>query len=149
MLYKSTGEDGEPTAVSGVILVPDGPSPDDGRKVVHIRARHGRIASSCAPSLVTNSEQQPVLVEGGPESSDAGYVLAATDYQGLRTPGPHPYSSAPREAANALGQCALPELTEAGASSDFVVWGHSQGGHASLFTGQLGQSYAPRLIWSS
>ena len=31
------------------------------------------------------------------------------------------------------------------AGSDFAVWGHSQGGHASLFTGQLAASYAPEL----
>ena len=36
-------------------------------------------------------------------------------------------------------------LDEADASSDFVVWGESQGGQASLFTGQLASSYAPEL----
>lgn len=34
VLYMSTGYDGEPTAVSGIIVVPDGPAPADGRKVV-------------------------------------------------------------------------------------------------------------------
>ena len=146
VLYKSTADDGEPTAVSGVILVPDGPSPDNGRKVVAYTHGTVGVASSCAPSLVTNPEQQPVLVEGGPELMDAGYVLAATDYQGLGTPGPHPYLVGAAEAMNALDSVrAARNLTEAGASSDFVVWGHSQGGHASLFTGQLARSYAPEL----
>ena len=36
-------------------------------------------------------------------------------------------------------------LSEADAGSDFAVWGHSQGGHASLFTGQLAAGYAPEL----
>jgi pimeloyl-ACP methyl ester carboxylesterase len=36
-------------------------------------------------------------------------------------------------------------LAEAHASNEFVVWGHSQGGHASLFTGQLAAGYAPEL----
>ena len=52
---------------------------------------------------------------------DAGYVLAATDYQGLGTPGPHPYLVGAAEAMNALDSVrAARNLTEAGASSDFV-----------------------------
>jgi acetyl esterase/lipase len=146
VLYTSTGYDGEPTAVSGLILVPDGTPPDGGRRVVAYT--HGTIgvASNCAPSLVTNPVQQPVLVEGGPELLAAGYVVAATDYQGLGTPGPHPYLVGDSEAMNALDSVrAARNLSEADASEDFAVWGHSQGGHASLFTGQLANSYAPEL----
>jgi len=36
-------------------------------------------------------------------------------------------------------------LPRSGASNRFVVWGHSQGGHAALYTGQLAKSYAPEL----
>jgi pimeloyl-ACP methyl ester carboxylesterase len=36
-------------------------------------------------------------------------------------------------------------LSAARVSDEFVVWGHSQGGHASLFTGQLASAYAPEL----
>ena len=32
------------------------------------------------------------------------------------------------------------------ASRDFAVWGHSQGGQASLYTGLLAKSYAPELL---
>lgn len=32
-----------------------------------------------------------------------------------------------------------------GATSAFAVWGHSQGGHAALFTGILARGYAPDL----
>src|SRR5262245_44254561 len=37
------------------------------------------------------------------------------------------------------------DLPDAGASNRFAVWGHSQGGHASLYTGELAASYAPDL----
>jgi acetyl esterase/lipase len=37
------------------------------------------------------------------------------------------------------------QVLGAGASNYFAVWGHSQGGHAALFTGQLARSYAPEL----
>jgi len=33
----------------------------------------------------------------------------------------------------------------AAAGEDFAVWGHSQGGHAALFTGELARGYAPEL----
>lgn len=146
VLYTSTGYDGRPTAVSGFILVPDGPAPAEGRQVVAYTHGTVGVASNCAPSLVTNPEQQPLLVEGGSELLQAGYVVAASDYQGLGTPGPHPYLVGDAEGMNALdGVRAARNLTEANAGREFAVWGHSQGGHASLFTGQLAATYAPEL----
>jgi acetyl esterase/lipase len=37
------------------------------------------------------------------------------------------------------------DLPDAGASNRLAVWGHSQGGQASLYTGELAASYAPDL----
>ena len=146
VLYRSTGYDGEPAAVSGVILVPEDTPPADGRKVVAYTHGTVGVASNCAPSLVTNQERQPVLFEGGGELLSAGYVVAASDYQGLGTPGPHPYLVGDSEGMNELDIVrAARNLSEAQAGTEFVVWGHSQGGHASLFTGQLAAGYAPEL----
>ena len=36
-------------------------------------------------------------------------------------------------------------LPGAGGGKNFVVWGHSQGGHAALFTGLIAKTYAPEL----
>jgi alpha-beta hydrolase superfamily lysophospholipase len=36
-------------------------------------------------------------------------------------------------------------LPQAHASRDYAVWGHSQGGHAALFTGEFAGVYAPEL----
>ena len=144
VLYKSTGEDGADCRERG--------HPRPRRSVAGRRAQgraytHGTVgvASSCAPSLVTNPEQQPVLVEGGPEQWDAGYVLAATDYQGLGTPGPHPYLVGAAEAHERTRQRARCEISRRQERAPTSCWGHSQGGHASLFTGQLARSYAPDL----
>jgi pimeloyl-ACP methyl ester carboxylesterase len=146
VLYTSTGYDGRLAAVSGLILVPDGAAPAGGRKVIAYTHGTVGVASDCAPSLVTNRAQQPLLLEGGAELLAAGYVVAASDYQGLGTPGPHPYLVGESEAMNELDIVrAAQNLTAAHASRDFVVWGHSQGGHASLFTGQLAAAYAPEL----
>ncbi|HJR94686.1 MAG TPA: alpha/beta fold hydrolase, partial [Gaiellaceae bacterium] len=131
---------------SGVVVVPEGSPPTDGRKVVAYTHGTVGVASNCAPSLVTSPAQQPLLLEGGPELLEAGYVIAATDYQGLGTPGPHPYLVGASEGMNALDSVrAARNLRTARASDEFVVWGHSQGGHAALFTGQLAPDYAPEL----
>ena len=37
-------------------------------------------------------------------------------------------------------------LPRTGASNRFAVWGHSQGGQAALYTGEIDKSYAPELI---
>lgn len=144
VLYTSTGFDGELTAVSGIIVVPDTAVPNGGRKV--LAYTHGTVGVTprCAPSLA--GALDPLNIEGGPEFISAGYVIAMTDYQGLGTAGPHPYLIGATEAMNALDIVrAARNLSEANAGPEFAVWGHSQGGHASLFTGQLAAIYAPEL----
>ena len=76
----------------------------------------------------------------------AGLVVTATDYPGLGTPGPHPYLIGVSEGRAVLDSVrAAQNLPSAGASNRFVVWGHSQGGHASLYAGELAAGYAPAL----
>ena len=145
VLYKTTGYDGAPTAASGLVLVPDRPAPTGGRTVVAYTHGTVGVESRCAPSLATPAVN-PLFVEGGGELLDAGYVVAAPDYEGLGTRGPHPYLVGPSEAMSTLDAVrAARELAQAHAGADIVVWGHSQGGHAALFTGQLASSYAPEL----
>jgi uncharacterized membrane protein HdeD (DUF308 family)/pimeloyl-ACP methyl ester carboxylesterase len=146
VLYKSTGYDGRPTAVSGFIVFPDGAAPARGRGVIAYTHGTVGVASNCAPSLVTREDEQPLFVEGGAAFLAAGYVIAASDYQGLGTPGPHPYLVGDSEGMNELDIVrAAHNLAAAHAGTGFAVWGHSQGGQASLFTGQLAASYAPQL----
>lgn len=145
VLYLSTDLDGEPTAVSGLVFVPDGPAPPGGRAV--IAYTHGTVGVTprCAPSLQEESNH-PLFIEGGRELLAEGYVIAASDYQGLGTPGTHPYLVGAVEARNALDSVrAAQQVPDAQTSDRVVVWGHSQGGHAALFTGQEAADYAPEL----
>jgi alpha-beta hydrolase superfamily lysophospholipase len=144
VLYESTGFDGEPAAVSGVIVVPEGSPPRQGRKVIAFAHGTVGVASGCAPSLQGAGFAQ--IIEGLGEFIAAGYVVAATDYAGLGTPGPHPYLVGRVEAMNVLDSVrAAHRLRQAHAGVQFAVWGHSQGGHASLFAGQIAAGYAPGL----
>ena len=144
VLYMSTGFDGTPTAVSGLIVVPDAPAPAGGRKVVAFTHGTVGVQPNCGPSVL--GSKAVAAFEGLDEFVAAGYVVAATDYQGLGTEGPHPYLVGDAEAMQALDSVrAAQRLAAAEAGNDVVVWGHSQGGHASLFTGELAPSYAPEL----
>jgi uncharacterized membrane protein HdeD (DUF308 family)/alpha-beta hydrolase superfamily lysophospholipase len=146
VLYKSTGYDGRPTAVSGFVVVPDGPAPAQGREVLAYTHGTVGVAPNCAPSLVKKRAEQPLFVEGGAAFLAAGYVIAASDYQGLGTAGPHPYLVGASEAMNEIDIVrAARNLAQAHAGTRFAVWGHSQGGQAALITGQLATSYAPEL----
>ena len=73
-------------------------------------------------------------------------VVVATDYPGLGAPGVHPYLIGASEARALVDSVrAARNVKEAGAGRRFAVWGHSQGGHAAVFTGQLAPSLAPEL----
>lgn len=108
---------------------------------------HGTVgvASRCAPSLQP-AASHPMFAEGADLFLERGYVVVATDYEGLGTTGPHPYLVGEVEAMNALDSArAARNLDGVDAGREFAVWGHSQGGHASLFTGEYAAPYAPEL----
>jgi len=145
VLYKSTGYDGRPAAVSGLIIVPKGDAPPGGREVLAYAHGTVGVAPRCAPSLQPGSFLSQLLPDLD-AYIQAGYVIAATDYQGLGTPGPSPYLVGTSEAANVLDSVrAARGLTAAHAGSRFAVYGESQGGHSALFTGQLAHAIAPEL----
>ena len=88
VLYRSAGMHGEPIAVSGVIVVPPGPAPAGGRPIVAWAHPTTGVVPHCAPSLAIFVFQQ---MAGLRQLVEQGAVVAATDYPGLGTPGPHPY----------------------------------------------------------
>ena len=144
VLYKSTGFDGRPTAVSGLVVIPEGPAPHQGRRVVAFTHATVGVAGDCAPSLQHVGAGQ--VIQGLGSFIAAGYVVAATDYEGLGTSGVPPDLVGRVEAMNALDSVrAAHRLHAAHAGVDFAVWGHSQGGQAALFTAELAPGYAPGL----
>src|SRR5205823_5163003 len=70
----------------------------------------------------------------------------ATDYEGLGTPGRHPYLVGESEGRGVLDAArAAGELDATRANDTVVVAGHSQGGQAALFAGEIAPVYAPDL----
>ena len=144
ILYISTSFTGARTAVSGLLFVPTTAAPPGGRPIAV--STHGTIgvASGCVGSKLGPAYWP--AIDGLKQFLAAGYVVAAPDYQGLGTPGPHPYLVGDSEAWAALDAArAARRFAAAGAGERFAVFGASQGGQAALFTGQLAAAYAPEL----
>lgn len=143
ILYRSTGLKGEPIPVSGAIFIPSGPAPAGGRNVIAWAHPTSGVAPPCAPSLMPDTGG---MIWNLDEMLSQGYVVVATDYAGLGTDGIHPYLIGVSEGRAVLDSVrAARNLPRSGASNRFAVWGHSQGGHAALYTGELAAGYAPDL----
>jgi len=144
ILYVSERPDGTPAASSGMIFIPDSPAPPEGRPVV--AWAHGTLGMGdpCVPSRSTNPLQD--TDHWLDQMMSLGYVVVTTDYVGLGTPGPSLYLIAQSEVRDIVTSVrAARNIPEAAAGSRYVTWGHSQGGHSSIWTGHLGEQYAPEL----
>jgi fermentation-respiration switch protein FrsA (DUF1100 family) len=143
VLYRSTGLNGEPIAVSGVVVIPEGPVPPGGRPIVAWAHPTTGVVSSCAPSGALSLFLQ---IPGLWDMVHHGYIVAATDYPGLGTLGPHPYLVGTSEGRAVLDAVrAARNLAGAGAGNRVALWGHSQGGQAALYAGLIAKRYAPEL----
>jgi fermentation-respiration switch protein FrsA (DUF1100 family) len=141
VMYASTSVTGETIPVTGVIIVPNGTAPEGGWPVITWAHGTTGLADACTPSLTPDEFvplANPLLAKG--------YLVVATDYEGLGVPGLHPYIVGDSEAHGTLDIVKAARMFPgANASSRYLVWGHSQGGHAALFAGHDAQSYAPDL----
>ena len=142
VMYLSESLAGDPIAVTGTVTVPDGEPPDGGRELVAIAHGTTGIADECAPSKGAGVGEGALA----PLATDRGYVLATTDYEGLGTPGRHPYLVGESEGRSVLDAAlAARQLPGAGVGDRFAVAGYSQGGHGALWAGQLASEWAPDL----
>ncbi len=143
VLYHSTALDGRDIAVSGLVFAPDNPSGAGSRPVVAWAHGSVGLGDTCAPSRTPND------LLGEPILSDLlarGFVVAATDYEGLGTPGSHPWLVGQSEGRGVLDSVrAARQIPEAGAGNRLVAFGVSQGGGAALFAGELAPGYAGEL----
>lgn len=154
VLYKSKDVKGRTDAVSGLVIAPQGKAPKQGRPVV--AWAHGTLggARSCAPSIPNNPARNlrdyytyddPDFIDVGVPALTtflkAGYVVTATDYQGLGAPGVHQYTVGRTEANNVVDSVkAATQLPGVDPGKRVVTLGWSQGGGAAIFTGQQAEA---------
>lgn len=139
------------TVVTALIAVPDAPAPAGGRKLLAWAHGTTGTARRCGPSQMEQPAQplNQYMLPSGTSYSDfglpamkelisQGYVIVATDYQGLGGPGDHQYAqnvSNGRDVINALR--AARDFAPAQAGKNAIVYGWSQGGGATI--GAAGQ----------
>jgi len=140
VMYRSTSTQGAPIAVTGLVAVPT----TKGKDRVVLSWAHGTtgIADICAPSKTPSSAFNPLMQK----FLSRGWDVVATDYEGLGTPGRHPYIAGVSEGRSTLDIIrAVHQIPDAEAGERALVWGHSQGGHAAMFAAQLAPTWTPEV----
>lgn len=144
ILYATTRSDGVPATASGLVVVADD-DPAAPRPVIAWAHGTTGVARRCAPSLAA----EPLAAGAMPAAQQVlanGWAIVATDYLGLGTAGPHPYLVGEPSARAVLDAVrAARRLDGVRLAEQTVAWGHSQGGGAALWTGQLAPEYAPEV----
>ncbi|KQQ26430.1 hypothetical protein ASF53_21090 [Methylobacterium sp. Leaf123] len=129
-------------AVSGALFLPKGNPPEGGWPL--IAWAHGTvgIADICAPSWAGRSYRDNAYLN---EWLRKGFAIVATDYQGLGTPGTHPYNQLRPEAYSVLDSIRAVKAAEPRLGARSVVIGQSQGGGAAFAAAAYRAAYAPEL----
>lgn len=148
--YRSLGARGEPVVVSGYVLVPKGEPPEGGWPVLAWAHGTTGVADICALSGVYQDGPAYNYHAAAMGALDPwlaqGYAVVATDYQGLGTPGGHPYMNADSQLHAVVDSVrAARHLLPESLSSSWLVLGHSQGGAAALAVAAGGQAYGSEL----
>lgn len=149
IMYLSESLRGERIAVTGLVMVPSEPAPRGGRPVVSEGHGTTGLVDRCAPSKdgpvpSTWATDDRMLVTPAPPGDD--YVVVVSDYEGLGTPGPHPYLIGESEGRSVLDAArAARQVPGADADRRVGIAGYSQGGQAALWAGSLAPRWTPEL----
>ena len=144
--YISSDLHNQPTISTGLVIAPQGDAPAGGRPIVAWGHGTTGTAQNCGPSQVLDPAQNlnEYFLIGGtswmdfglPAATDfikLGYVLVATDYQGLGGGGKHQYAIAATQARDMIDSIrAVGSMGLSGANKKAVIYGWSQGGGAVL-----------------
>lgn len=150
VLYKQVGIKGKQVAVSGVVSVPKGKAPKGGWPVVSFAHGTTGIADMCAPSRAAgpNSDAGKSDLGYAPLLSGwvkGGYAVVRTDFEGLGTPGVHPFLIGRSEAYGVLDIIRAARQLDPALSRRVIISGHSEGGQAALWAASLAPAYTPEL----
>jgi Secretory lipase len=146
ILYRSTTASGQPTAISGTVLVPGAAYPGTRPVMAYAPGTQG-WGDQCAPSkeIAAGNFDEQFAVSN---MLAKGWAVVVTDYPGLGTPGPEAYNVGIPEGYGVLDALRAATLLPGGglsASAPMGIEGYSQGGGAADWAAQLQPSYAPGL----
>jgi alpha-beta hydrolase superfamily lysophospholipase len=101
------------------------------------------VADRCAPAN-EGPDAIPLLAD----LLGNGWAVVAPDYEGLGSPGPHPYLVGASEGDSILWAATAALTVDhagIGPESPVALWGFSQGGHAAAFAAERAATVAPNL----
>jgi alpha-beta hydrolase superfamily lysophospholipase len=142
VLYHTTAVDGRDVAVSGAVAIPKGEPPPGGWPV--ISWAHGTTGNGpqCAPTRADAPDSEQIALDAWVAR---GYAVVQTDYEGQGTPGLHPYFVAAAAAHDVTDIVRAARELYPQIGPRWFVFGHSEGGSASIFTAVVGPRWAPEL----
>ncbi|MFI5611845.1 alpha/beta hydrolase family protein [Amycolatopsis sp. NPDC051903] len=146
--YHSRSLSGRDIVVSGAVFTPKGRAPRHGWPVVSWAHGSSGIADRCAPSTAVNAAGQVDLYGYSAFVArllNAGFAVAATDYEGLGTAGDHPYIVADSEGRGVIDAVRAARQVDPAVSASYFAVGHSQGGQAAIAAGELAPTWGRGL----
>lgn len=146
IVFSSTGaRDHRQTAVSGTVLQAYARwSEESPRPLAVIAPGTLGMADNCASSVALRYEAPPM--PPAPQLLAQGWNVAIVDYQGLGTPGVHPYLNREIAGNNTLDMArAAIEALQLPADTPIALFGYSQGGGATAAAAELAEEYASEL----
>jgi pimeloyl-ACP methyl ester carboxylesterase len=145
VLYRSVDVGGHPTAVSGTVALPQGKAPKAGWPVITWAHGTTGIGDTCALTRAPASLQQGYDHALLQRWLKAGYAVVRTDYEGLGTPGVHPYLVGRSEARSVLDMVRAVRKLSPKIGKRYIIAGHSQGGQAALWAAAEARTWTPEL----
>jgi alpha-beta hydrolase superfamily lysophospholipase len=137
LTYKMLGQNGQEVQATSLVFTPNTPPPAGGWPIVVWAHGTTGVADACAPSKAALTDSTKDLIS---KLLAAGYVVVAPDYEGLGTPGIHPFLNVKSEAFSITDAvvAARNYLTQRNllTSKKWMTVGHSQGGNAALGAAQ-------------
>ncbi|EEY77476.1 secretory lipase [Acinetobacter calcoaceticus RUH2202] len=137
LTYKMLGQSGQEVQATSLVFTPNTPPPTGGWPIVVWAHGTTGVADVCAPSKAALADSTKDLIS---KLLAAGYVVVAPDYEGLGTPGIHPFLNVKSEAFSITDAVVATRnyLTQRNllTSKKWLTVGHSQGGHAALSAAQ-------------
>lgn len=150
ILYRSTGQLGGPVAVSGMVFVPNGKAPRSRWPIVAWNHGTSGVGDQCNPSRwpdLYDDGQWDLYLDQVDNLLKQGYLVVATDYEGLGTPGLHTYLQTDGLARAVIDGVRAARNLVPNTSARWAAIGHSEGGQASIGAGELAASYGKGLTY--
>jgi Prolyl oligopeptidase family/Secretory lipase len=129
ILYATVDQHDAPAVSTAAVFIPYGPAPEGGWPV--LAWAHGTVGlgDDCTPSALPRSERDDEYLS---HWLDQGYVVVASDYTGLGTPGLMSYLNSIATAHGVVDSVIAAHHLDVPLSRQWGIVGQSQGGSAAV-----------------